>query len=81
VIDDAQAALAAYYAFTGDAAHMVEALLTTPAQIRAAVTQFADLGADEQQNNDGPGAVGTGTICRPREWGVGNLGQRNEPAR
>lgn len=47
VIDDAQAALAAYYAFTGDAAHMVDALLTTSAQIQAAIAQFADLGADE----------------------------------
>ncbi len=44
MIDDAQAA---YYAFTGDAAHMVDALLTTPAHIQAAVAQFADLGADE----------------------------------
>ncbi|MFI5716552.1 LLM class flavin-dependent oxidoreductase [Nocardia sp. NPDC051750] len=47
VVDEARAALAAYYEFTGNAAHMVSGLHTTAADIRAAVRQFADLGADE----------------------------------
>jgi alkanesulfonate monooxygenase SsuD/methylene tetrahydromethanopterin reductase-like flavin-dependent oxidoreductase (luciferase family) len=47
VIDDARAAISGYYAFTGDAARTAAALLTTPAQVRDAVRQLADLGADE----------------------------------
>lgn len=37
----------AYYTFTGTPERMVAGLLTTPAEIRAAITGFADLGADE----------------------------------
>jgi alkanesulfonate monooxygenase SsuD/methylene tetrahydromethanopterin reductase-like flavin-dependent oxidoreductase (luciferase family) len=47
VIDDARAAIAGYYAFTGDPGPVVDGLLTGPDQIRAAVAQLADLGADE----------------------------------
>lgn len=39
--------IAAYYAFTGEAARVVDALLTTPATIRTAIDAYADLGADE----------------------------------
>ena len=47
VVDDARARMHAYYAFTGMADRMVAGLLTTPAEIRAALAAFADLGADE----------------------------------
>ncbi|MFI0169649.1 LLM class flavin-dependent oxidoreductase [Streptomyces sp. NPDC017095] len=47
VVRDAQARMHAYYAFTGMADRMVAGMLTTPAEIRDAVTAFADLGADE----------------------------------
>ncbi|MFF0886455.1 LLM class flavin-dependent oxidoreductase [Streptomyces sp. NPDC003456] len=47
VVDDARAAMHAYYAFTGMPDRMVEGLLTTPAAVREAVTGFAGLGADE----------------------------------
>lgn len=47
VLDDARARMHAYYSFTGMADRMVAGLLTTPAGIRAALTAFADLGADE----------------------------------
>ncbi|MFF4209277.1 LLM class flavin-dependent oxidoreductase [Streptomyces sp. NPDC001796] len=47
VIDDARTAMHAYYAFTGMADRMVAGMLTTPAQIREAITAFTDLGADE----------------------------------
>ncbi|MEV0405225.1 LLM class flavin-dependent oxidoreductase [Actinoallomurus sp. NPDC050550] len=47
VIEDARASIGAYYAFTGRAEHMVDGMLTTADQIRDAITQFADLGADE----------------------------------
>ncbi|MFD0003574.1 LLM class flavin-dependent oxidoreductase [Streptomyces sp. NPDC127178] len=47
VLDDARARMHAYYAFTGMPDRMVDGLLTTPAEIRAALTAFADLGADE----------------------------------
>ncbi|MFI0898342.1 LLM class flavin-dependent oxidoreductase [Streptomyces sp. NPDC020983] len=47
VIDDARATMHAYYAFTGMADRMVAGMLTTPAEIRTAVTAFGDLGADE----------------------------------
>ncbi|WP_439941874.1 LLM class flavin-dependent oxidoreductase [Streptomyces sp. BBFR115] len=47
VIHKARTAMHAYYAFTGMAARMVAGMLTTPAEIRDAITAFADLGADE----------------------------------
>jgi alkanesulfonate monooxygenase SsuD/methylene tetrahydromethanopterin reductase-like flavin-dependent oxidoreductase (luciferase family) len=47
VVDEARAAMAAYYAFTDRAEGMVAGMLTTPAQIRSVLTHFADLGADE----------------------------------
>ncbi|WP_290054423.1 LLM class flavin-dependent oxidoreductase [Nocardia nova] len=47
VIDDARAAMSAYYAFSDYGANMVEGMLTTPEQIRTVTKQFADLGADE----------------------------------
>ncbi|MHC3467406.1 LLM class flavin-dependent oxidoreductase [Streptomyces sp. 7R007] len=47
VVDDARAAMHAYYAFTGRADTMVAAMLTTPAGIRDAIDRFTDLGADE----------------------------------
>jgi alkanesulfonate monooxygenase SsuD/methylene tetrahydromethanopterin reductase-like flavin-dependent oxidoreductase (luciferase family) len=46
VIDDARSAIAGYYAFTEDR-HAVDGLLTTRSQIRTALAQFGDLGADE----------------------------------
>lgn len=46
-VDEARAAIAAYYAFTDRAQYMVDGLLTTPRQIRDVIRQFADLGADE----------------------------------
>ncbi|WP_328392109.1 LLM class flavin-dependent oxidoreductase [Nocardia sp. NBC_00416] len=47
VVDDARAALGAYYEFTGIAENMLSGLRTTSAEIRSAIRQFADLGADE----------------------------------
>ncbi|MYY17712.1 MULTISPECIES: LLM class flavin-dependent oxidoreductase [unclassified Streptomyces] len=47
VIDEARAALHAYYAFTGMADRMVAGMLTTPTGIRDTITAFAGLGADE----------------------------------
>ncbi|MEW5353951.1 LLM class flavin-dependent oxidoreductase [Streptomyces sp. 16-176A] len=47
VIHEARTAMHAYYAFTGMADRMVAGMLTTPAEIRDAITAFADLGADE----------------------------------
>ncbi|WP_210586442.1 LLM class flavin-dependent oxidoreductase [Streptomyces sp. GESEQ-35] len=47
VVHDAQAAMHAYYAFTGMADRMVAGMLTTPTEIREAITGFTDLGADE----------------------------------
>ncbi|MFH8340950.1 LLM class flavin-dependent oxidoreductase [Streptomyces sp. AM6-12] len=47
VVDDARAAMHAYYAFTGMADRMTAGMLTTPAGIREAIAGFADLGADE----------------------------------
>jgi alkanesulfonate monooxygenase SsuD/methylene tetrahydromethanopterin reductase-like flavin-dependent oxidoreductase (luciferase family) len=47
VVDDARSAMHAYYAFTGMADRMTAGMLTTPAAVRAAVTAFGDLGADE----------------------------------
>jgi alkanesulfonate monooxygenase SsuD/methylene tetrahydromethanopterin reductase-like flavin-dependent oxidoreductase (luciferase family) len=46
-VDEARAAIAAYYAFTDRAHHMVDGLLTTPRQIRDGIRQLTDLGADE----------------------------------
>ncbi|WP_328427396.1 hypothetical protein [Streptomyces sp. NBC_00443] len=47
MLDDARARIHAYYAFTGMADRMVAGLLNTPAEIRAALTAFADRGADK----------------------------------
>lgn len=47
VVDEARAAIGAYYAFTDWAENTVSGMRTTPAEIRAAIRQFADLGADE----------------------------------
>ncbi|EFF88334.1 MmcJ protein [Streptomyces sp. e14] len=47
VIHEARTAMHAYYAFTGMADRMVAGMLTTPTEIRDAITAFADLGADE----------------------------------
>ncbi|MBF6064973.1 LLM class flavin-dependent oxidoreductase [Nocardia terpenica] len=45
--DEARTAIAAYYEFSGHANHMTNGMLTTPHQIRTAITQFENLGADE----------------------------------
>ncbi|WP_433439976.1 LLM class flavin-dependent oxidoreductase [Nonomuraea sp. CA-141351] len=47
VVADARTAMGAYYEFTGMADRMVSGMLTTPGEIRQAVAQYADLGADE----------------------------------
>ncbi|MET9732085.1 LLM class flavin-dependent oxidoreductase [Streptomyces sp. NPDC006458] len=47
VVEDARRAMHAYYAFTGMPDRMAAGLLTTPAEVRAALDAFADLGADE----------------------------------
>jgi alkanesulfonate monooxygenase SsuD/methylene tetrahydromethanopterin reductase-like flavin-dependent oxidoreductase (luciferase family) len=47
VVDEARAAMTAYYAFTDRADSMVAGMLTTVGDIRGAITRFADLGADE----------------------------------
>lgn len=47
VVDDARTALGNYYAFAGNAAHMVSGLLTNADEIRTAIRQYTDLGADE----------------------------------
>jgi alkanesulfonate monooxygenase SsuD/methylene tetrahydromethanopterin reductase-like flavin-dependent oxidoreductase (luciferase family) len=47
VIEDARANMLTYYTFTGMADRMVAGLLTTPSEIRDAIADFADLGADE----------------------------------
>ncbi|MFG1670656.1 LLM class flavin-dependent oxidoreductase [Streptomyces sp. Y7] len=47
VVDDARARMRAYYEFTGMSDRMVDGMLTTPAEIRAALTAYADLGVDE----------------------------------
>jgi alkanesulfonate monooxygenase SsuD/methylene tetrahydromethanopterin reductase-like flavin-dependent oxidoreductase (luciferase family) len=46
-VDQARAAMAAYYAFTDRADDMVAGMLTTPGAIRDAIARFGDLGADE----------------------------------
>ncbi|MFE3053711.1 LLM class flavin-dependent oxidoreductase [Nocardia sp. NPDC059239] len=47
VLDDARASMGAYYEFSGRADFMVDGMLTTPGEIRDAIRQFGDLGADE----------------------------------
>ncbi|MFI7634274.1 LLM class flavin-dependent oxidoreductase [Nonomuraea sp. NPDC049400] len=47
VVAQARAAMSAYYEFTGTADRMVSGMLTTPGEIRQAIAQYADLGADE----------------------------------
>ncbi|WP_039800978.1 LLM class flavin-dependent oxidoreductase [Nocardia araoensis] len=47
VLADARASMGAYYEFSGRAEDMLAGMLTTPAQIRTALAQFGDLGADE----------------------------------
>ncbi|MGA6165624.1 LLM class flavin-dependent oxidoreductase [Amycolatopsis magusensis] len=47
VVEQARANLRAYYAFSEYADHIRAGLLTTAADIRAAVTGFGDIGADE----------------------------------
>ncbi|MEV0297304.1 LLM class flavin-dependent oxidoreductase [Nocardia sp. NPDC050710] len=47
VVADARASMGAYYEFSGRADYMLAGMLTTPDEIRTAITQFADLGADE----------------------------------
>ncbi|MFF9409249.1 LLM class flavin-dependent oxidoreductase [Streptomyces anandii] len=47
VVEQARAAMHAYYAFTGMPDRMVSGMLTTPPEIREAITAYGDLGADE----------------------------------
>lgn len=47
LIDHARTAILDYYEFSGRADYMAAGLLTTPDQIRSAIKQFEDLGADE----------------------------------
>ncbi|MGQ4598268.1 hypothetical protein [Nocardia sp. R6R-6] len=47
VIDEAGSAMGAYRRFTGRAESMVAGMLLTAGEIRMAVAQFEDLGADE----------------------------------
>ncbi|MEV4126029.1 LLM class flavin-dependent oxidoreductase [Nocardia sp. NPDC049707] len=47
VVEDARASMGAYYEFSGRADFMLAGMLTTPAEIRTAIGQFEDLGADE----------------------------------
>ncbi|MGW5142851.1 LLM class flavin-dependent oxidoreductase [Nocardia beijingensis] len=47
VIEDARASMGAYYEFSGYTEGILAGMLTTPAQIRAALAAFGDLGADE----------------------------------
>ncbi|MCX0274199.1 LLM class flavin-dependent oxidoreductase [Nocardia zapadnayensis] len=47
VVDEARAAIGAYYDFTDWAENVVSGMGTTPDEIRAAIRQFTDLGADE----------------------------------
>jgi alkanesulfonate monooxygenase SsuD/methylene tetrahydromethanopterin reductase-like flavin-dependent oxidoreductase (luciferase family) len=61
VIDDAREAVGRYYEFSGRAESMVAGMLTTPGQIRTAIGQFRDLGADEVMlycHGRDPGQVG-----------------------
>ncbi|MFG1791950.1 LLM class flavin-dependent oxidoreductase [Nocardia sp. NPDC049149] len=47
LIEDARASMGGYYEFSGRADYMLDGMLTTPDEIRAAIKQFDDLGADE----------------------------------
>jgi len=48
VVDEARRAIRDYYGFAGEYTdQVVDGMLTTPARIRAAVTAFGDIGADE----------------------------------
>ncbi|MEV6070214.1 LLM class flavin-dependent oxidoreductase [Nocardia sp. NPDC052001] len=47
LIEDARTSMGGYYEFSGRADHMLAGMLTTPDQIRTAIKQFDDLGADE----------------------------------
>ncbi|WP_067890381.1 LLM class flavin-dependent oxidoreductase [Nocardia vaccinii] len=47
LIDQARGAILDYYEFSGRADYMADGMLTTPEQIRSAIRQFEDLGADE----------------------------------
>ncbi|WP_037850689.1 LLM class flavin-dependent oxidoreductase [Streptomyces sp. NRRL S-340] len=47
VVEDARAAMHAYYTFTGMPDRMISGMLTTPAAVRDALTAYAGLGADE----------------------------------
>lgn len=47
LIEDARTSMGAYYEFSGRADFMVAGMLTTPEEIRTAISQFEDLGADE----------------------------------
>lgn len=47
VVAEARKNVARYYAFLGDASHFADGLLGDPKEIKAAVSAYADLGADE----------------------------------
>ncbi|MCM2417430.1 LLM class flavin-dependent oxidoreductase [Streptomyces sp. RKAG293] len=47
VVAEARENVARYYAFLGDATHFADGLLGDPQEIKAAVSAYADLGADE----------------------------------
>jgi alkanesulfonate monooxygenase SsuD/methylene tetrahydromethanopterin reductase-like flavin-dependent oxidoreductase (luciferase family) len=47
MVHDAKETIGAYYASLGTSRQVVENMLTTPQQVRTAITAFADLGADE----------------------------------
>ena len=47
MIDEARRELRAYYGDTEYTSHAVDGMLTTPDQVRATLTAFADIGADE----------------------------------
>ncbi|GAA5089558.1 LLM class flavin-dependent oxidoreductase [Nocardia iowensis] len=47
LIDDARASMGGYYEFSGRADYMLDGMLTTPGEIRSAIKQFDDMGADE----------------------------------
>ncbi|WP_433731482.1 LLM class flavin-dependent oxidoreductase [Nocardia sp. CA-129566] len=47
LIEDARTSMGNYYEFSGRADYMLAGMLTTPDEIRTAISQFEDLGADE----------------------------------
>ncbi|GGO49268.1 LLM class flavin-dependent oxidoreductase [Streptomyces lasiicapitis] len=47
VLSEARENISAYYEFTGRPAYMADGMLTTPEQIRAVITAYEDIGADE----------------------------------